>query len=268
MRQGELLDVGSGASGEVGGQDAQADKGGIRVVQAVFVQGGDHGVRGFLEHRRQGDQGSEGQGRFVRVVFCQARQEEAEGAEQGDGADGVLDVAEGEGHAFVGRSVGAKLGGSWDLDVVEGHAAVAGGAEGVEAVGVVDGEAWGVARDEEGAVALAAGGFAGHGEDEDRVGGGAVADPGFLAGDCYGFVFEGGFGGQELRVGADVGFGDGDGYGFGFVFSALFVGAELVDEVAVDELAASPGAGDAEQAGALDQGGFEGGYGGVGGLGG
>jgi hypothetical protein len=154
------------------------------------------------------------------------------------------------------------------LDVVERQAAVAGRAEGVEAVRVVDCYAFRVPGDEEGAVTLAAGFLGRDGEDEDRVGGGAVADPGFLAGYCYGVFVDGRFGGQELGVGADLGFGDGDGYGFGFVFRALFFGAEGLDEVAVHELAPAPGAGDAEQAGALDQGGFGGGYGGVGGFGG
>ena len=69
-------------------------------------------------------------------------------------------------------------------------------------------------------------------------------------------------------MGADLGFGDGDGHAFGLIVRALFIGAEALDEMAVDELAAAPGAGDAKQAGALDQGCFGGGYGGVGGFGG
>ena len=188
------------ARSEVGGQDAQTDQGGLGVIQSVLVQGGNDGVRGCLEYGGQGDQGAQVEGCLVRVVCCQAGQEETEGAEEGDGADGVLDVAEGEGHAFVGRTLGAELGGYWDLDVVEGQAAVAGGAEGVEAVRVVDFYAWGGARDEEGAVALAASFLGRDGEDEDRVGGGAVADPGFLASYFYGVVVDGGFGYAPSRA--------------------------------------------------------------------
>ena len=133
-----MPDVALCPSRKVGSQDAQANQSGIRVVQAVGVQGGDDGVRGLLEHSRQRDQCAQGEGCFIRVVLSQARQQEAESAEQGDGADGVLDVSEREGHAFVCRSSGAELGGSRDLDVIQLQSAVTGRAQGVEAVRVVE----------------------------------------------------------------------------------------------------------------------------------
>ena len=101
---------------------------------------------------------AERQGRVVAGFAAprKPRSQELECAEQGESADGVFDVAEWEGHGFVGFALGTKQCRTRHVDVVQQQAAMARWAQRVECRHVLQRHALRVARHQQCAVALAA----------------------------------------------------------------------------------------------------------------
>ena len=117
-------------------------------------------------------------------------------------------------------------------------------------------------RHDEGAVAFAAGLLGGDGENDNRVGGGAVADPRFPTADAEAALDQVGAGREQFGMGADLGLRNCHGQRAAGPLHPLGIGAEG-KKVAEDKLPPAPDAGYPEQAGTFHQRGFHPGDGSV-----